>query len=174
MGKALYENTPIHTVDGLKFMKDISVGDYVFNEYKNPVKVLYKTDEQVNRKCYKIEFSTGESIIADKDHNWNVVRNGKHEMLTTYDLLHVHDKVYIQRYLDVDNKIYINSIDLHDSVPVYCIQVDNPSHLFLAGETMIPTHNCVVGDTMIKVRNKNTGEVHDVSIKDFHYDKIGE
>lgn len=27
------------------------------------------------------------------------------------------------------------------SVPVRCIQVDSPSHLFLAGETCIPTHN---------------------------------
>lgn len=28
-----------------------------------------------------------------------------------------------------------------DSVPVRCIQVDSPSHLFLAGEQMVPTHN---------------------------------
>lgn len=28
-----------------------------------------------------------------------------------------------------------------DSVPVRCITVDSPSHLFLAGEGMIPTHN---------------------------------
>ena len=28
-----------------------------------------------------------------------------------------------------------------DSVPVRCIQVDSPSHLFLAGRSMIPTHN---------------------------------
>lgn len=28
-----------------------------------------------------------------------------------------------------------------DSVPVKCIQVDSPSHLYLAGEAMVPTHN---------------------------------
>lgn len=28
-----------------------------------------------------------------------------------------------------------------DSVPVRCIEVDSPSHLYLAGESMIPTHN---------------------------------
>lgn len=39
---------------------------------------------------------------------------------------------------------YIKSITETESVPVKCIQVDNPSHLFLCGETLIPTHNTEV------------------------------
>jgi len=35
----------------------------------------------------------------------------------------------------------IVSVDPVASVPVRCIQVDSPSHLFLAGEAMVPTHN---------------------------------
>ena len=35
----------------------------------------------------------------------------------------------------------INKITPVDSVPVRCIQVDSPSHLYLAGRSMIPTHN---------------------------------
>jgi replicative DNA helicase len=35
----------------------------------------------------------------------------------------------------------ITSIDEVPSVPVRCISVDSPSHLFLAGRSMIPTHN---------------------------------
>jgi replicative DNA helicase len=31
------------------------------------------------------------------------------------------------------------------SVPVRCVQVDNASHLYLAGRTMVPTHNSTVG-----------------------------
>ena len=31
------------------------------------------------------------------------------------------------------------------SVPVRCIQVDNSSHLYLAGRTMVPTHNSTLG-----------------------------
>jgi replicative DNA helicase len=31
------------------------------------------------------------------------------------------------------------------SVPVRCVQVDNASHLYLAGPTMIPTHNSTLG-----------------------------
>lgn len=36
---------------------------------------------------------------------------------------------------------FITEIHPVDSVPVRCIQVDHPSHLFLAGRSFIPTHN---------------------------------
>ena len=36
---------------------------------------------------------------------------------------------------------YIEACDPIESVPVRCIEVDSPSHLFLAGRQMIPTHN---------------------------------
>ena len=44
----------------------------------------------------------------------------------------------------------IVAIDSVESVPVQCITVDSPSHLFLAGSEMIPTHNseallCILG-----------------------------
>lgn len=35
----------------------------------------------------------------------------------------------------------VRSIVAVDSVPVRCITVDSPSHLYLAGEAMVPTHN---------------------------------
>jgi len=31
------------------------------------------------------------------------------------------------------------------SVPVRCVEVDNPEHLYLAGDTMVPTHNSTLG-----------------------------
>lgn len=37
----------------------------------------------------------------------------------------------------------IVAIDPVPSVPVRCIQVDSPSHLFLAGDAMVPTHNTI-------------------------------
>jgi phage terminase large subunit-like protein len=36
---------------------------------------------------------------------------------------------------------YVQSIDPVESQPVRCIQVDSPSRLYLAGESMVPTHN---------------------------------
>jgi hypothetical protein len=39
---------------------------------------------------------------------------------------------------------YIQSITKIESVPVKCIQVDNDDHLYLAGESLMPTHNTTV------------------------------
>ncbi|WP_415125136.1 replicative DNA helicase [Microbacterium sp.] len=36
---------------------------------------------------------------------------------------------------------YVKAIRPIESVPVRCVQVDNDAHLYLAGESMIPTHN---------------------------------
>jgi len=46
-----------------------------------------------------------------------------------------------QLEFDFKSDIHILSIKEVESVPVRCLQVDNESHLFLAGKTLIPTHN---------------------------------
>jgi len=40
---------------------------------------------------------------------------------------------------------FVTSVTPVPSVPVRCIEVDNDSHLYLAGESMIPTHNSTLG-----------------------------
>lgn len=40
---------------------------------------------------------------------------------------------------------YITAVVPVPSVPVRCLTVDSPSHLYLAGQAMIPTHNTEVG-----------------------------
>jgi phage terminase large subunit-like protein len=40
---------------------------------------------------------------------------------------------------------YVVGVDPVPSVPVRCIEVDSPSHTYLAGRAMIPTHNSLVG-----------------------------
>lgn len=39
----------------------------------------------------------------------------------------------------------IRSIRKVDSVPVRCVEVDNPEHLYLATKSMVPTHNSTLG-----------------------------
>jgi len=43
-----------------------------------------------------------------------------------------------------NKRLYIRSITEIESEPVKCIQVDNEDHMFLCGETLIPTHNTTV------------------------------
>ncbi|WP_250549443.1 replicative DNA helicase [Pseudonocardia sp. H11422] len=40
---------------------------------------------------------------------------------------------------------YITEVRRIDSVPVRCVEVDNPAHLYLAGRSMVPTHNSTLG-----------------------------
>ncbi|CAM2846216.1 replicative DNA helicase [Prescottella defluvii] len=40
---------------------------------------------------------------------------------------------------------YIVDVRRIDSVPVRCVEVDNPDHLYLAGRSMVPTHNSTIG-----------------------------
>ncbi|MGH3721421.1 MAG: replicative DNA helicase [Pseudonocardiaceae bacterium] len=40
---------------------------------------------------------------------------------------------------------YIVDVRPAGSVPVRCVQVDNSDHLYLAGESMVPTHNSTLG-----------------------------
>ena len=151
MGKPLDGETPILTTNGFKLLKDIKINDCVYNENNMPTKVISVTGEQLYKSCYKIKFSTNESIIAAADHEWKYFKNDKEVITSTSEIYKTisNNKFYIQSF---DSKIYIESIEKVDSVPVYCIQVDNESHMFLAGKTLIPTHNCVIGDTNITVK----------------------
>jgi hypothetical protein len=71
-GKALAIDTPIPTVDGWKLMKDVSVGDKVFDENGNQTLVIWTSSIMYGHKCYQISFSDGSQIIADADHEWKV------------------------------------------------------------------------------------------------------
>lgn len=54
---------------------------------------------------------------------------------------------------------YIHKVELVPTVPVKCIIVDSPHHMFLAGYGMIPTHNsrCGAETTNDRVENKRAG-----------------
>ena len=49
------------------------------------------------------------------------------------------------RQLSSGGSRFITGARRVDSVPVRCVEVDNPEHLYLAGRSMIPTHNSTLG-----------------------------
>jgi len=70
-GKKLANNTPVLTSKGWKKHGDLKIGDYVYNQYGLPVKVvnvLPKTKDY----DYKVKFSNNEEIIAHHNHEWIV------------------------------------------------------------------------------------------------------
>lgn len=69
--KGLPIDTPILTVDGWKFLCNLTEEDYVYDKDGNPCKVLHKSSIHTN-PCYKITFDNSEEIICDEDHKWLV------------------------------------------------------------------------------------------------------
>lgn len=69
--KGLPLDTKIPTIQGWTTMGEIKVGDKVFDRNGNPCAVIHKSEVHHN-PCYKIAFTTGESLVADEDHRWLV------------------------------------------------------------------------------------------------------
>ncbi len=69
-GKALDIETLIPTPQGFKRMADLQVGDQVFDERGQPCTVTAVSDILHERPCYRVNFSTGESMVADAAHEW--------------------------------------------------------------------------------------------------------
>lgn len=69
-GKALALDTPIPTPSGWTTIGEVRPGDFVFGASGKPVKVIAESDVFFGHDCYKVEFSNGESVIADAGHFW--------------------------------------------------------------------------------------------------------
>src|SRR5260370_10373697 len=70
LGKALALDTPLPTPDGWTTMAEVQVGDQLMGADGRPVNVVAATEVMRGRPCYEVEFSTGEVIVADGQHQW--------------------------------------------------------------------------------------------------------
>lgn len=154
--KSLDIETDILTKDGFKKLKDVHIGDYVYNAEGKLTKVINETKIIKNKACYKITFSNNETVICSDDHLWRT-KNKTEECFTvktTYELFALGYKDLIDEYSvkslnhaniltnTKDKKRYIKKIEFNYSVPVKCLEVEDNSHVFLITKSLIPTHNC--------------------------------
>ena len=70
LGKALALDTPLPTPAGWTTMGEVRVGDQLIGAGGRPVGVLAATEVMHGRPCYEVEFSGGEIIVADAEHQW--------------------------------------------------------------------------------------------------------
>jgi replicative DNA helicase len=164
VGKALALDTPLPTPSGWTTMGEVAVGELVLGGDGRPTVVTRATDVMTGRPCFEVEFSDGSVIAADADHQWQVTIDSRKIVLTTAQILHrlsAQETVSISREpLTGSSAISaaavkaatvggvtwkLNAIRPIESVPVRCLEVDNEAHLYLAGESMIPTHNSTWG-----------------------------
>jgi replicative DNA helicase len=113
----------------------------------------------MGRPCFEVEFSDGSMIVADAEHQWLVTVDSQEIVLTTVQAL---GHLSARRVVSIcrDGSAGTSAVDAVtvtaalwkmsdirpiESVPVRCIEVDNEAHLYLAGESMIPTHNSTWG-----------------------------
>ncbi len=169
-GKALALDTPLVTASGWTTMGDVKVGDTLFDEQGRMCRVTHATEVMHDHPCYRVRISDGEEIVCDAEHLWTVNDRYSRKNPLTLTTEYMANRVYIsnKRYrvprvnplqgcdenLQFDLKAltaerYIVSITPTESVPVRCIQVDSPSHLYLAGRKMVPTHNTVLCQTAV-------------------------
>ena len=169
-GKAQPDTTEIPTTKGIKLLKDLKVGDYVFSEYGKPIRITgifpqgiqdsYRITFRSTTDPKKIDFSTS----CNLDHLWTltdietnrpvtmslreILRLGKENFTLTYPCSGSYSPTEI-----IDNELkYSINITKYDVARIVsinkedepcsqrCILVDNPTHLYLT-EYFIPTHN---------------------------------
>lgn len=148
VGKALCVDTPIFTADNLfspwKTMGTLKVGDVIFDENFKPCTVTFATPFMYDRECFDVVFDDGSVIRADAEHRWavNGERLGEWDVVTTKELqVGFWVPPVIAPSMVIEPARRVKRVKPCESVPVRCIQVDSPSHLFLAGHGMVPTHN---------------------------------
>ena len=70
IGKALALDTPLPTPAGWTTMGEVAVGEQLLGADGRPVTVVAATEVMHGRPCYEVEFSDGEVIVADAQHQW--------------------------------------------------------------------------------------------------------
>lgn len=114
--KGLPLDTEIPTLKGWSTMRDLKIGDTVFDKDGKQCKVIIKSEVH-NNPCYKIHFSKDISIIADEEHRWLITfsahpstkyKGQLREVIMTTKELHE----YLQHYNPKNQyqvpKIYLN------------------------------------------------------------------
>lgn len=110
-GKALALDTKIPLPEGrYTTMGELKEGDYVIGDNGESTKILYTSEVFNGHDCYEITFDDGEKIVADANHIWSVVADGKNKELTTEQLIKSNREYYIGlnkpvQYSNVDQSI---------------------------------------------------------------------
>ena len=161
VGKALALDTVLPTPEGTTTMGGVAVGDEVLGSDGRPTEVTGVTEVWQDRPCYRLTFSDSTQIVADAEHLWRVEMAGTYQTMSTKSLetvmLVADAGVVIPEHPDSGRSPRL-LIDVRDSesVPVRCIEVAAEDHLYLAGESGVPTHNSTIGlDIMRSCSIKN-------------------
>ena len=149
-GKALDVATVIPTPAGWRRMGDLEPGEEVYAGDGSSTLVLSVSPVWPDRKCYKVNFTGGTSIIADELHEWTVTMDGGLSILESralYELLQQRPGVFAtvtappNPLTESTGSEAIVSVERTESRDTVCIEVDHPRHTFLCGAGGVETRN---------------------------------
>ncbi|MEP9395138.1 replicative DNA helicase [Gordonia sp. VNK1] len=86
VGKALALDTPLPTPAGWTTMGRVAVGDELLDAHGRPTRVVAATEVMTERPCFEVEFSDGNVVVADAQHQWVVDIDDATQVITTEDL----------------------------------------------------------------------------------------
>jgi len=159
-GKGNWTGCNIRTTKGIKKFGELKEGDYVYDRYGKPTKVL-AVYPRGYMKAYKVTLSDGRSTIVSLDHLWTVyrcTRSNKKETISLHTMLKegIHKsadnpRFYIpqvigsdfkrQSYIEPVPRIAIEDVtELEGEYEINCIYVDNIEHLYQVDDGIV-THN---------------------------------
>ena len=74
IGKACSLDTPLPTPSGWTTMGEVTVGEELLGADGRPTRVVAATEVMHGRPCYEVQFSDGEVIVADAQHQWRTTQ----------------------------------------------------------------------------------------------------
>ncbi|MGF0114738.1 replicative DNA helicase [Promicromonospora sp. Marseille-Q5078] len=165
MGKALALDTPLPTPTGWTTMGDVAVGDELIAVDGTPTRVVRATEVMAGRPCYEVVFDDGTTIVADAQHEWSTSTSGDPAdaaIRTTEAIVASMRDGAAHSVSRAGAAWKIVDVRGMKSVPVRCVEIEHPSHLYLASRARIPTHNSTLAIDIARaasVRNQQTSVV---------------
>lgn len=150
-GKQLDIETKVPRPGGWSTMGDLRVGDFVLSEKLRPIQITHKSEIDNTERAFRLTFGDGNSIVAGERHEWMArLGSGAERIYTSNEMFEASKDLKVlfriqraksAREFKLVGSHEIRSIVEVDRRPMQCIQVDSDTHLYLAGEGMVPTHN---------------------------------
>lgn len=108
--KGLALDTEIPTPTGWKLMKDLEVGNEIFDGKGNITKIKHVSKIH-NNPCYKITFDNNIEIVADHEHRWVVIDKNDNKELTSDDIFKHYSSSSKKLKIEINN-IKLDSVNL--------------------------------------------------------------
>jgi hypothetical protein len=184
VGKALWVKEIIATPLGFKTVENLKIGDFVFSEYGQPIKITDVTPVMHGHDCYELVFSDDTKVIADAGHLWvtqthnerkNIARAIKSQSKPTIRTTDQIAKTLIKSIGDQNR--YNHTVD-NLAQPLLYPRKDLPIHPYLLGiwlgdGTALNGKITNPDDEILKFINALGYETNKLTSADYCYNVVG-